>query len=92
MISDNSVTVGVKCPWSVASVPATHSSTFTRLLRHGLARRGPVHDQNMQILDWAWKDFLRGCIVCHSVSEVATVTQIDAQVVLSKLLDHARLS
>ncbi|KAK8070627.1 hypothetical protein PG997_010830 [Apiospora hydei] len=42
--------------------------------------------------DWPWHDFLKGRIVCHSVSEVVAVTRVDEQVVLLKLLDHARAS
>ncbi|KAK7972543.1 hypothetical protein PG988_006677 [Apiospora saccharicola] len=39
---------------------------------------------------WQWHDFLKGRIVCHSVSEVAKVANVDDQLVLLKLLHHAR--
>lgn len=47
---------------------------------------------NIWTSTWQWHDFLKGRIVCHSVSEIAKVTKVDEQLVLLKLLDHARVS
>ncbi|KAK8102111.1 hypothetical protein PG984_015257 [Apiospora sp. TS-2023a] len=106
IISDNSVTV--KRPWYVIGVLlfcAGVALAFT--VPMGLKGGDPFQyfycttaaigmilfmAKSVWMSDWPWDDFLRGRIVCHSVSEVAAVSRMDAQIVLLKLLDHARVS
>jgi hypothetical protein len=39
---------------------------------------------------WPWHDFLHGRVVCNSVTDLADVTGVDAQLVLMKLLHNER--
>ncbi|PVH68760.1 hypothetical protein DL98DRAFT_662021 [Cadophora sp. DSE1049] len=38
------------------------------------------------VTEWPWHDFLHGRVVCKSISDLADVTGIDAQMILNKLL------
>ena len=40
------------------------------------------------VTEWPWHDFLRGRVVCQSVSDLADVTGVDAQVILTMLLHN----
>ncbi|KAK7917762.1 hypothetical protein PG985_011370 [Apiospora marii] len=103
-ISDSTVTV--KCPWYVASVilfcmavlvafsvpPGLRDGNPFQYTTHATLVLGMIlfAARNRWMATWPWHDFLKGRIVCHSVSEVSAVSGVDAQVVILKLLDHAR--
>lgn len=42
------------------------------------------------VTEWPWHDFLHGKVVCQSVSDLADVTGVDAQMILNKLLYSER--
>lgn len=42
--------------------------------------------KSIRVENWPWKDFLRGRVICRSVSEVHSVTRIEPQQLLSVLL------
>jgi hypothetical protein len=42
--------------------------------------------KSLRVENWPWRDFFRGRVVCRSVSEVAAVSGIDEQLLLSILL------
>ena len=42
------------------------------------------------VTEWPWHDFLHGRVVCQSVSDLADVTGVDAQMILNKLLYNER--
>ncbi|KIW11026.1 hypothetical protein PV08_10325 [Exophiala spinifera] len=42
------------------------------------------------VTEWPWHDFLHGRVVCKSVSDLAEVTGVDAQLILTKLLYDER--
>jgi hypothetical protein len=44
------------------------------------------------VSEWPWHDFMHGRVVCHSISDLADVTGVDAQMVLTKLLHNERKS
>ncbi|PSN66515.1 hypothetical protein BS50DRAFT_589242 [Corynespora cassiicola Philippines] len=46
--------------------------------------------QSMYVPHWTWHDFLRARVRCHSLSELASVTNVDPQVILYKLLIDER--
>lgn len=45
-----------------------------------------IYFKSMRVENWPWRDFLRGRVVCRSVSEVEAVTKIDPQVLLAILM------
>ncbi|KAI1745487.1 hypothetical protein F4680DRAFT_402359 [Xylaria scruposa] len=45
-----------------------------------------VYFKSRRVENWPWRDFLRGRVVCRSVSEVHAVTKIDPQLLLAVLL------
>lgn len=45
-----------------------------------------VYFKSRRVQDWPWRDFLRGRIVCRSVSEVQSVTGMDPQALMAILL------
>ncbi|KAH8164480.1 hypothetical protein CIB48_g3769 [Xylaria polymorpha] len=47
-----------------------------------------VYLKSRRVENWPWRDFLRGRVVCQSVSEVHAVTKIDPQVLLGILLRY----
>jgi hypothetical protein len=42
------------------------------------------------VCEWPWHDFLRGQVVCNSIKEMASVTSIDTQMILTSLLHNER--
>ena len=42
------------------------------------------------VCEWPWHDFLRGRVVCKSIKEMADVTGIDGQMILTNLLHNER--
>ncbi|OBT58635.1 hypothetical protein VE04_01227 [Pseudogymnoascus sp. 24MN13] len=42
------------------------------------------------VTEWPWHDFLHGKVVCQSISDLADVTGVDAQMILNKLLYNER--
>jgi hypothetical protein len=42
------------------------------------------------VTEWPWHDFLHGRVVCQSVSDLADVTGVDSQMILTKLLYNER--
>ncbi|KAI4644515.1 hypothetical protein J4E93_006420 [Alternaria ventricosa] len=42
------------------------------------------------VCEWPWHDFLRGRVVCKSIKEMADVTGIDDQMILTSLLHNER--
>jgi hypothetical protein len=42
------------------------------------------------VCEWPWHDFLRGRVVCKSIKEMADVTGIDDQIILTSLLHNER--
>lgn len=42
------------------------------------------------VCEWPWHDFLRGRVVCNSIKEMAEVTGIDSQMILTNLLHNER--
>ncbi|RTE84434.1 hypothetical protein BHE90_001013 [Fusarium euwallaceae] len=42
--------------------------------------------KSRRVQDWPWRDFLRGRIVCRSITEVESVTGMDPQVLIAILL------
>ncbi|KAK1489732.1 hypothetical protein CCUS01_14676 [Colletotrichum cuscutae] len=45
-----------------------------------------IYFKSRRVQDWPWRDFLRGRIVCRSISEVHSVTGINPQILLGILL------
>ncbi|KAL6699994.1 hypothetical protein J3F84DRAFT_404920 [Trichoderma pleuroticola] len=45
-----------------------------------------VYLKSRKVQDWPWRDFLRGNIVCRSISEVNSVTGMDPQTLMAILL------
>lgn len=45
-----------------------------------------IYFKSMRVENWPWRDFLRGRVVCRSVSEVEAVTKMDPQVLLAILM------
>lgn len=46
--------------------------------------------KNMKVKEWAWNDFLRRRVRCCSVSELQSMTGVDAQLIIYKLLHDER--
>ncbi|KAK1691448.1 hypothetical protein BDP55DRAFT_541964 [Colletotrichum godetiae] len=46
--------------------------------------------KSMKVKEWTWNDFLRGRVRCCSVSELQSVTRIDGQLIIAKLLHDER--
>lgn len=46
--------------------------------------------KSMQVKEWAWNDFLRRRVRCCSVSELQSITGIDGQLIIAKLLHDER--
>lgn len=46
--------------------------------------------KNIQVKEWAWNDFLRRRVRCCSLSELASMTGVDGQFIISKLLHDER--
>ncbi|KXH63398.1 hypothetical protein CSAL01_10848 [Colletotrichum salicis] len=46
--------------------------------------------KSMKVKEWTWNDFLRGRVRCCSVSELRSVTRIDGQLIIAKLLHDER--
>ncbi|KAF4536856.1 uncharacterized protein LTHEOB_11863 [Lasiodiplodia theobromae] len=42
--------------------------------------------KSLRVANWAWRDFLRCNVLCRSVSELHSVTGIDEQLILGRLL------
>jgi hypothetical protein len=42
------------------------------------------------VCEWPWHDFLRGRVVCQSIKDIAEVTGIDPQMILTNLLHNER--
>ena len=42
--------------------------------------------KSIHVENWPWRDFLRGQVLCRSVSELHSVTGVDDQLILAKLL------
>lgn len=51
-----------------------------------------VLDDVRKPLYWPWNDFLHGRVLCKSVSELSSVTGIDGQLILAKLLQDESIS
>ncbi|KAH0556907.1 hypothetical protein GP486_005307 [Trichoglossum hirsutum] len=45
-----------------------------------------VFAKSIRVENWPWRDYLRGYVVCRSVTEVQAVSGLDAQLLLSILL------
>ncbi|KAM0418889.1 hypothetical protein ACHAPT_012154 [Fusarium lateritium] len=45
-----------------------------------------IYFKSRRVQDWPWRDFLRGRIVCRSITEVQSVTGMDPQVLIAILL------
>ncbi|KAK1726893.1 uncharacterized protein BDZ83DRAFT_536223, partial [Colletotrichum acutatum] len=46
--------------------------------------------KSMKVKEWTWNDFLRRRVRCCSVSELQSVTRIDGQLIIAKLLHDER--
>lgn len=46
--------------------------------------------KSMKVKEWAWNDFLRRRVRCCSVSELQSITGIDGQLIIAKLLHDER--
>jgi hypothetical protein len=46
--------------------------------------------QSMYVPHWTWHDFLRARVRCHSLSELANVTNCDPQIIIHRLLIDER--
>ncbi|KAG8161425.1 hypothetical protein KVR01_008412 [Diaporthe batatas] len=46
--------------------------------------------KNMKVNEWTWNDFLRRRVRCRSVSELQSITGIDGQIIIAKLLHDER--
>ncbi|KAL0944758.1 uncharacterized protein CTRU02_202645 [Colletotrichum truncatum] len=46
--------------------------------------------KSMKVKEWAWNDFLRRRVRCCSVSELQSITRIDGQLIIAKLLHDER--
>jgi hypothetical protein len=42
--------------------------------------------KSVRVADWPWRDFLKGRVTCRSVQELARVTGLDAQAIITHLL------
>ncbi|KAL2867441.1 uncharacterized protein BJX67DRAFT_381142 [Aspergillus lucknowensis] len=48
--------------------------------------------KSVRVEDWPWRDFLRGRVLCCSVSELHSMTGINKQLILAKLLHNEATS
>ncbi|KAI0413324.1 hypothetical protein F5X98DRAFT_390954 [Xylaria grammica] len=48
--------------------------------------------KSIKVRDWAWADFLRGRVLCRSVSELSSITGYSDQLILAKLLHDEKES
>lgn len=48
--------------------------------------------KSIRVQTWSWTDFLHGRVLCKSVSELSSVTGIDNQLILAKLLQDESVS
>lgn len=48
--------------------------------------------KSVRVHDWPWNDFLHWRVLCRSVSELSSVTGIDDQLILAKLLQDEAVS
>ncbi|KAI3548433.1 hypothetical protein CABS03_04518 [Colletotrichum abscissum] len=46
--------------------------------------------KSMKVKEWTWNDFLRRRVRCCSVSELQSITRIDGQLIIAKLLHDER--
>ncbi|KAK4445675.1 hypothetical protein QBC34DRAFT_412904 [Podospora aff. communis PSN243] len=44
--------------------------------------------KSIRVHQWPWNDFLRGRVLCTTVSELSSVTGIDGQLIIAYLLQH----
>ncbi|EFX00229.1 hypothetical protein CMQ_7231 [Grosmannia clavigera kw1407] len=45
-----------------------------------------VYLKSRHVENWPWRDFMQGQVVCHSISEVVSVTKIDPQILIAVLM------
>ncbi|KAI8685112.1 hypothetical protein NCS57_00179400 [Fusarium keratoplasticum] len=48
--------------------------------------------KSVRVQNWPWNDFLHGRVLCKSVSELSSVTGVDEQLILAKLLQDESIS
>lgn len=46
--------------------------------------------KSVRVHEWSWNDFLHGRVVCKSVSELSSITGINNQFIIAKLLQEER--
>ncbi|KAF3917522.1 hypothetical protein AA313_de0200196 [Arthrobotrys entomopaga] len=58
----------------------------------GLAAFLVLVAKSIRVEVWPWRDFLRRRVLCRSVSELHSVTRVDEQVILTKLLQSEQMN
>ncbi|KAF4945604.1 hypothetical protein FGADI_11785 [Fusarium gaditjirri] len=48
--------------------------------------------KSVRVQDWPWNDFLHGRVLCKSVSELSSVTGVNEQLILAKILQDESIS
>ncbi|RTE84859.1 hypothetical protein BHE90_000561 [Fusarium euwallaceae] len=48
--------------------------------------------KNVRVQNWPWNDFLHGRVLCKSISELSSVTGVNEQLILAKLLQDESIS
>ncbi|KAI8719788.1 hypothetical protein NCS52_00760800 [Fusarium sp. LHS14.1] len=48
--------------------------------------------KSVRVQNWPWNDFLHGRVLCKSVSELSSITGVDEQLILAKLLQDESIS
>ncbi|KAH8747579.1 hypothetical protein F5882DRAFT_491181 [Hyaloscypha sp. PMI_1271] len=69
------------------SIPNVDPSNLTVLVWTA-AGFAVVYAKSRRVEDWPWRDFLRGRVVCRSVTEVNAVTKVEPQLLLAILLRY----
>ncbi|KAK0109762.1 hypothetical protein ONS95_002438 [Cadophora gregata] len=70
----------------LAGVDPFNITTFAWLLAGFIL----VIAKSRYVCEWPWHDFFRGQVVCESIKEIAEVTGIDDQMILTNLLHNER--
>ncbi|KAI1451619.1 hypothetical protein F4805DRAFT_450781 [Annulohypoxylon moriforme] len=83
-----SVAVGVTIGQRISGVDPFNITTYCWVLAAFIL----LITKSIHVQEWTWNDFLHGRVVCKSVSELSSVTGVDDQYILTKLLQDESTS